>query len=102
MPQEPTVMGKTNNKKENKEEVSVKTETQEPISIREVVPQEPILPLDTTNIEVHSEAHIIEDTTRMLKGFATSMIATTSQLKISQSLEVSIKRYAPSFLNAIP
>ena len=71
----------------------MKIETQEPIFIREVVPQEPILQLDTSEIKVHSKAHIIEDTTRMLKGFASSMIAATSQLNVLQSLEISINRY---------
>ena len=80
------MMGKTNTLKENKGQARVKIERQEPISIKEVVPQEHVLPLTTMEIDVHPEANIIEDTTSMFKGFTTSMIATTSQLKVPQSL----------------
>ena len=45
------MMGKTNTLKENKGQARVKIERQEPISIKEVVPQEPILQLDTIEIE---------------------------------------------------
>ena len=88
--------------KDNKEQTRMKTETQEPTSIQEVVPQAPILQLDTTKIEEHPEATIIKDNTTMLKGLATSMIVTTSKLKVPQSLEASIKRYTTWFLNEIP
>ena len=70
-----------------------------PTSIKEVVPQEFVLQLDTSKIEDHSEANIIEDTTTMLHDLGTSMIMTIAQLNMPRSLEVSIKRYATWFIN---
>ena len=85
-----------------KENARVKIVKQEPTSIRKVVAQEPVLQPNTLKIEEHLEAKIIEDATTMLKGLATFMITMTSQLKVPQSLEVSIKWYATWFLNETP
>ena len=80
----------------------MKTITQEPTSIKEVVPQKHVLPPDTPRIEEHLEANIIKDTTTMLKGLVTSIITTTSQVKVPLALEVSVMRYATWFFNALP
>ena len=47
------------------------------------MPQEPDLPLNTIEIEVQLEANILEDATKLLKGFATSMFTATLQLHLN-------------------
>ena len=66
-----------------------------------VVSQELVLSLNNTKIDMQPEANLSKDTTRLLKGFATAMVVNTSRLRVQQSLETPIKRYATWFLNEI-
>ena len=99
--QEPTV-GKTNIIGQKTRYVESKTEPQEPTSIKEVEPQEPVLPHEGAKDEEHYEANILKDTKTMLKDFAQSVLATTSQIQISQAVTMSAKRYVTWVFNSLP
>ena len=99
--QEPTV-GKTNIIGQKTRCVESKTEPQEPTSVKEVEPQEPVLPHEGAKNEEHYEADILKDTKTMLKDFAHTVFATTSQVQIPQSVTMSAKRYATWVFNALP
>ena len=99
--QEPTV-GKTNIIGQKTRYVESKTEPQEPTSVKEVEPQEPVLSHDGARSEEHYEVDILQDTKSMLKDFAQSVLATTSQVQIPQAVTMSAKRYATWVFNALP
>lgn len=79
-----------------------KTEPQEPTPAKEVEPQEPVLPHEGAKNEEHYEADILKDTKTMLKDFAQSVLATTSQVQIPQVVTMSAKRYVTWVFNALP
>ena len=79
-----------------------KIEPQEPTSTNEIEPQEPILPHDDARSGEQYEANILQDTKSMLKDFAQSVLATTSQAHIPQAVTMSAKRYATWIFNALP
>ena len=99
--QEPTE-GKTNHQSPKPQAPKAKTEPQEPTFAKEVEPQEPVLPHEGAKNEEHYEADILKDTKTMLKDFAHTVFATTSQVQISQSVTMSAKRYATWVFNALP
>ena len=82
--------------------MEAKIEPQEPTSAKGVESQEPILPHNGARSEEHYEADILQDTKSMLKGFAQSVLATTSQVHIPQAVTMSAKRYATWVFNALP
>ena len=75
---------------------------QEPTSVKEVEPQEPDFPHDNARSKEHHEVDIIKDTKTMLKDLAQSVLATTSQVKIAQTVMMSTSRYATWTFNALP
>ena len=85
--QEPT-KGKTDYHNEKPQHTEAKTK-----------PQEPILPQGDAKNE---EADMLQDTKSMLKDFAQSVFATTSQVHIPQAVTMSAKRYATWVFNALP
>lgn len=99
--QEPTV-GKTNHFNKKPQHTEARTEPQDPTPAKEVEPQEPVLPHDDARDEGHYEADILQDTKTMLKDFAQSVLATTSQVQIPQVVTMSAKRYATWVFNALP
>ena len=99
--QEPTE-GKTDYHNEKSQHIEAKTEPQEPTFAKEVEPQEPVLPHEGAKDEEHYEADILKDTKTMLKDFAHTVFATTSQVQIPQSVTMSAKRYATWVFNALP
>ena len=99
--QEPTV-GKTNIIGQKTRYVESKTEPQEPTSVNEVEPQEPVLPHEGAKNEEHYDADILKDTKTMLKDLAQSVLATTSHIQIPQAVTMSAKRYATWVFNALP
>ena len=99
--QEPTE-GKTNPQSPKPQAPKAKTEPQEPTFAKEVEPQEPVLPYKSVKDEEHYEADILKDTKTMLKDFAHTVFATTSQVQIPQSVTMSAKRYATWVFNALP
>ena len=92
-------MGKTNYQNKKPQLTEARTEPQEPTSARAVEPQEPVLPQGG---EKNEEADILQDTKSMLKDFAQSVLATTSQVHIPQAISISAKRYATWVFNALP
>ena len=82
--------------------MEARTEPQEPIPTKGVEPQEPVLPHDDAMDEGHYEVDILQDTKSMLKNFAQSVLATTSQVHIPQAMTMSAKRYATWVFNALP
>ena len=99
--QEPTE-GKTNPQSTKPQDPKAKTEPQEPTFAKEVEPQEPVLLHGGAKNEEHYEADILKDTKTMLKDFAHTVFATTSQVQIPQSVTMSAKRYATWVFNALP
>ena len=99
--QEPTE-GKTNPQSPKPQAPKAKTEPQEPTFAKEVEPQEPVLLHGGAKNEEHCEADLLKDTKTMLKDFAQSVLATTSQIQIPQALTMSTKRYATWVFNALP
>ena len=99
--QEPTV-GKTNYLNKKPQPMEARTEPQEPTPAKGVEPQEPVLPHDDAMDEGHYEADILQDTKTMLKDFAQSVLAMTSQVQIPQAVTMSAKRYATWVFNALP
>ena len=95
-------MGKTSLPKEDTQHLGKGADTQEPTSIMEVEPQEPVLHLNGTRIKEHSESDIIKDTMIMLKDLAQTVIAMTSQVKIPLTLRVPATSYAIWIFNALP
>ena len=99
--QEPT-MGTTNHSSKRPQQAEARTEPQEPTSAKEVEPQEPVLPHEGAKNEEHYEADILKDTKTMLKDFAQSVLATTSQVQIPQAVTMSAKRYVTWVFNSLP
>ena len=99
--QEPT-KGKANYQILKPQHTKATTEPQEPTFAKEVEPQEPVLPDASVKDEEHYEADILKDTKTMLKDFAQSVLAMTSQVHIPQSVTMSAKRYATWVFNALP
>ena len=62
----------------------------------------PRIPHEGAKNEEHYEADILKDTKTMLKDFAQSVLATTSQVQIPQAVTMSAKRYATWIFNALP
>ena len=98
--QEPT-MGTTNPSSKRPQQAEARTEPQEPTPARDVEPQEPVLPHEGAKDEEHYEANILKDTKTMLKDFAQSVLATTSQVQNPQAVMMSAKRYATWVFNAL-
>ena len=96
--QEPTE-GKTDHQSSKPQLTEAKIEPQEPTSTKGVEPQEPVLPNDSATNE---EADMLQDTKSMLKDFAQSVFATTSQVQIPQAVTMSAKRYATWVFNTLP
>ena len=99
--QEPTE-GKTNLQSPKPQDTEARTEPQEPTSVKEVEPQEPVLPHESAKNEDDYEADILKDTKTMLKDLAQSVFATTSQVQIPQTVKMSAKRYATWVFKALP
>ena len=99
--QEPTE-GKTNHPSPKPQAPKARTEPQEPTFAKEVEPQEPVSLHGGAKNEEHYEADLLKDTKTMLKDFAQSVLATTSQIQIPQAVTMSTKRYATWVFNALP
>ena len=99
--QEPT-KGKANYQILKPQHTKATTEPQEPTFAKEVEPQEPVLLHGGAKNEEHYEADLLKDTKTMLKDFAQSVLATTSQIQIPQAVTMSTKRYATWVFNALP
>ena len=87
-------MGKTSLPKNDTQHVEKEAYTQEPTSIMEVEPQEPVLLHNGTGIDEHSESDVIKDTMIMLKDLAQMVLATTLQVKIPPTITMLATRYA--------
>ena len=96
--QEPTV-GKTDSSQQEASTYGSKDRTTRTYPARGVEPQEPVLPQGGAKNE---EADILQETKSMLKDFAQSVLATTSQVQIPQAVMMSAKRYATWVFNTLP